>query len=277
MIIHKGFTSPTNFLSANVQGPVSFAVSAPGRLQWNFRWVIFKLILAIDGWGMSCETTLRWMPQGLTHDKSALVQVMASCRQATCHYLSHVDPDLSRYGVTRPQWVNTLRPKKWLTFCRQLKCLITSTWVKINMKYKKCTLSSIEAWGHFAFCRLPFFIWVRSRRCGCLVTWFCYHLIAKPGNKTAAHSWPEPYNILPAVSRQLTQYDTVSSVRLHDSCYCRPPFINIPASQSEEHHLWGNWTIEHMAEQATTAISANESSWMGEWMKEISITVKSLI
>ena len=37
-------------------------------------------------------------------------------------------------------------------------------------------------------------IWVRSRNCGCLVTWFCYQLIAKPGNKTAAVSWPDPYN-----------------------------------------------------------------------------------
>ena len=36
-------------------------------------------------------------------------------------------------------------------------------------------------------------IWVRSRNCGCLVTWFCYQLIAKPGNKTAAVPWPEPY------------------------------------------------------------------------------------
>ena len=36
------------------------------------------------------------------------------------------------------------------------------------------------------------FIWVRSRNCGCLVTWFCYQLIAKPGNKTAAVSWPDP-------------------------------------------------------------------------------------
>ena len=33
--------------------------------------------------------------------------------------------------------------------------------------------------------------WVRSRRCGCLVTWFCYQMIAKPGNKTAALSWPD--------------------------------------------------------------------------------------
>ena len=33
-------------------------------------------------------------------------------------------------------------------------------------------------------------IWVKSRRLGCLVTCFCYHLIAKPGNKTAAPLWP---------------------------------------------------------------------------------------
>ena len=28
--------------------------------------------------------------------------------------------------------------------------------------------------------------------CGCLVTWFCYQLIAKPGNKTATVPWPDP-------------------------------------------------------------------------------------
>ena len=31
--------------------------------------------------------------------------------------------------------------------------------------------------------------------CGCPVTWFCYQLIAKPGNKTAAVSWPDPHTI----------------------------------------------------------------------------------
>ena len=36
-------------------------------------------------------------------------------------------------------------------------------------------------------------IWVGSRNCGCLVTWFCKQLIAKPGNKTAAVLWPDPY------------------------------------------------------------------------------------
>ena len=27
------------------------------------------------------------------------------------------------------------------------------------------------------------YIRVRPRRCGCLITWFCYHLIAKPGKR----------------------------------------------------------------------------------------------
>ena len=36
-------------------------------------------------------------------------------------------------------------------------------------------------------------IWVRSWNCGCLVTWFCYQLMAKPGNETAAVPWPDPY------------------------------------------------------------------------------------
>ena len=36
-------------------------------------------------------------------------------------------------------------------------------------------------------------IWVKSRRWGCLVTWFCYQLIAKPGNRTGAPLWPDPY------------------------------------------------------------------------------------
>ena len=43
--------------------------------------------------------------------------------------------------------------------------------------------------------------WVRSRNCGCLVTWFCYQLIAKQGNKTGAVSWPDPdINYCPIVT-----------------------------------------------------------------------------
>ena len=85
---------------------------APGGFHLNFREVILKLILVNGGWGISYEITLRWMPQDLTDDKSTLVQVMAWCRQATSHYLGQwwtrsMSPD----GVTRPQWVNTLKPQ----------------------------------------------------------------------------------------------------------------------------------------------------------------------
>ena len=41
---------------------------------------------------------------------------MACCRQATSHYLNQCwNISMPTYGVTRPQWVNTLRPdQKWL-------------------------------------------------------------------------------------------------------------------------------------------------------------------
>ena len=34
---------------------------APGKFEWNFRHVIFKQILVIDDWGISCEIALIWM------------------------------------------------------------------------------------------------------------------------------------------------------------------------------------------------------------------------
>ena len=80
---------------------------APGRFQFNFRYVIFKLTLVNGG---SYEIALRWMPLDLTDDKSTLAQVMAWCRHATIHYLSQCWPrSMSSNGVTRPQWVNVRR------------------------------------------------------------------------------------------------------------------------------------------------------------------------
>ena len=80
---------------------------APGRFEGNIEWVIFRIILAADGWCICCEIVLRWISIHLSGDKSTLVQVMAWCRQATSHYLSQCCPrSMSPYGVTRPQWVN---------------------------------------------------------------------------------------------------------------------------------------------------------------------------
>ena len=80
---------------------------APGEFECNFRHAIFKRILVIDGWGISCEIALIWMSLDFTDDQSTLVPVMAWCRQATSHYRNQCWPrSLSPYGVTRPQWVN---------------------------------------------------------------------------------------------------------------------------------------------------------------------------
>ena len=81
---------------------------APGRFEYNFRQVIFKLISVIDWWTWSFVQLPSnvWMSPDLTEHKSTLVQVMAWCCQATSHYLSQCWPrSVSPYGVIRPQWV----------------------------------------------------------------------------------------------------------------------------------------------------------------------------
>ena len=81
----------------------------PGRFQWNFVWIIFKLISVIDGRDITCEIVLRWISLDLSDVKSILVQVMAWCRQATSHYLNQCWPrSLSPYDITRPQRFNGL-------------------------------------------------------------------------------------------------------------------------------------------------------------------------
>ena len=89
--------------------PFCFNSLAPGRPGCHFKTAIFNLVLLIGFFRSSNDNAPRWMPWDLTDDKSTLVQVMAWCRQATSHYLSQCWPSsMSPYGVTRPQWVNSL-------------------------------------------------------------------------------------------------------------------------------------------------------------------------
>ena len=81
----------------------------PGRPGCHFKTPIFNLVLLIGILTSSNDNALGWMPRDLTDDKSTLVQVMAWCHQATSHYLSQCWPSsMPQYGVTRPQWVNSL-------------------------------------------------------------------------------------------------------------------------------------------------------------------------
>ena len=45
---------------------------APGKFEWNFRYVIFKQILVIDGWGIAWEIALIWTSLDFTRDQSTL-------------------------------------------------------------------------------------------------------------------------------------------------------------------------------------------------------------
>ena len=79
---------------------------APGISGNNFKSTTFKLTIQKSGLGTGCEIALRRMPQNLANE-STFVQVMAWCHQATSQYLSQCWPRFrSRYGITRPQWVN---------------------------------------------------------------------------------------------------------------------------------------------------------------------------
>ena len=63
----------------------------PVRFKWNFRYVIFKALLIIDDWAISCEIAHRLLPLDPIDDKLTLVQVMAWCHQAS-HCLSQCWP-----------------------------------------------------------------------------------------------------------------------------------------------------------------------------------------
>ena len=86
------------------------------RSECDSKNVSFNLVLLIGVFRSSHHNALRWMPQDLIDDKSALVQVMAWCRQATSHYLSQCWPrSQSPYGVTRLQNIRKWEHPWWPT------------------------------------------------------------------------------------------------------------------------------------------------------------------
>ena len=163
------------------------------QLKWNFRYLILDLISVIGCWGNSCKTALWWMPLDLTDDKSTMAQVMAWCHQTTSHYLSHCWPRSTLpYDVARLQWV-----KKFMCYTisnLQNLSLISSRFQWISgIPYVICqTLLGTSPCYLKKKKTALFFMWVRSRTWVCLVTWFCHHLIAKPGNKDKCTfvTWP---------------------------------------------------------------------------------------
>ena len=89
-----------------------------GSFEWSLLSIIFKLILLIYGWGMSCETILWGLSLDIIDDKSTLAQVMDWCRQATNPYLGLFWPRSMVFGVIRPQWIKLLsaRCNRWCLY-----------------------------------------------------------------------------------------------------------------------------------------------------------------
>ena len=110
---------------------------APGRSDNNFGSKIFNLIPQNSSLGACCEISLRRLALNLGNVKSTLIQVMAWCRQATSHCLNQCWPrSLTSYGVTRPQWVNSLssttisKTTKQITSIHSYSCFLSS-WLTI--------------------------------------------------------------------------------------------------------------------------------------------------
>ena len=81
--------------------------------------------------------------------------------------------------------------------CRDASKSINRTiWDTCALSVTQMSVIASEITRYFFVCscaKQNMWICVRSWNCGCLVTWFCYQLIAKPVNKTAAVSWSDPY------------------------------------------------------------------------------------
>ena len=77
-------------------------------------------------------------------------------------------------------WVRGKQPYIIISNCRVGKC-----W---SFPHNLC--QHMQCWNNMCISLRD-----GSWRCSCFVTWFCYLLIAKSGNKTAAPPWPEPLYI----------------------------------------------------------------------------------
>ena len=108
-------------------------------------------------------------------------------------------------GPIGPKWAPCWPHEPWYLGCYMQWNINQNAYIVIKKRdilkchLQKCQLFylSLNMLKHL-LCFVFFFpenIWVRSRNCGCLVTWFCYQLTAKPGNKTAAVPYPHPFVI----------------------------------------------------------------------------------
>ena len=135
-------------------------------------------------------------------------------------------------------------------------------WTTSTMKHR-ASLVAINIDTYLFWSLVKIWIWVKSRNCGCLVTWFCYQLIAKPGNKTATASWPDPYIVTCYSCWKYCRYDTCVNkmdnhwFRFTVRLWVRPQIITAHSRMV----LLKHWGRDKMAAILRTTLS-NAFSWM---------------
>ena len=174
---------------------------------------IFKCIFLNENEWISIKISLKLVPKGQINNIPSLFQIMAWRRPGDKPLSEAMMVSLlTHICVTWPQWI-----KSMILITKNSSsgtgCEFALSWMLQNLINEKSTLVEVMVWcsqaaSHYLNQYWPRFmsryvtsldhkiIWVRSWNCGCLVTWFCYHLIAKLDNKTAKVPWLDPYDLL---------------------------------------------------------------------------------
>ena len=100
---------------------------APAKFEWKFRHVIFKHILLIDSWGISCEIALIWMSVDYLHRWSfnmGLCYVWLGVVRYQAITSANVDPDLCCHMSSLGQ--NVLN--RWYGLTEKHKTKIYISW-----------------------------------------------------------------------------------------------------------------------------------------------------
>ena len=149
--------------------------------------------------GTLTEIALRWMPQYLTNEKSALVQVMVWWRQATSHYLSQYWPRfMSPYGITRPQWIK----------CCCFTEIISSSPRLFFLSLKRLTVNTYNSDKAFSMTVFNF-LWSSQPLCTKMCVLFSIFLIFIYSNLMhikylLTHGPVTPYDIIDVGQHQLS-------------------------------------------------------------------------
>ena len=103
-------------------------------------------------------------------------------------------------------------------------------------------------------------------RSGSLVTWFCYHLITKPGNKVATPSWPDPYPLPSLTENWINHKNKIDCPRpqrvKRALCVRKEGLSKLIGRYPGENSVWQSW-------QPSLCVCIIAESLQGKWNASI--------